>query len=369
MVPYDELPPLPPICDLDSAEVLQATIHAARCLAELKGRSAVLPNPAILINTIGLQEAKASSEIENIFTTNDELYRAVDHEPASASLQTREVLHYCRALWHGTEQLRQQPVLTTNLWVDLVNMIKGNTAGVRTLPGTRIVNAVTGEVSYTPPEGETLIRDKLRDLEMFCNSSENGLDPLIKMALLHYQFEAIHPFYDGNGRTGRILAILYLLQSGLLDQPILYLSRFLIENKSEYYSRLRAVTDSGEWEQWVLYMLRGVGETATSTHAQILAIHDLLERTHEEARFRLPRHVYSKELIEQTFVRPYCRIRHLQESGLGNRHTCSRYLQQMAETRFLIAKRVGRDIVFINARLMELLTGQQSWGKEPSLEV
>ncbi len=359
-VPYNELPPLPPSCDLDSAEILQATIQAARLLAELKGRSAVLPNPAILINTIGLQEAKASSEIENIFTTNDELYRGVDHAQASLSPQAREVLHYNRALWHGTEQLRRRPMLTTNFLVGLVNTIKGNTAGVRALPGTRIVNAVTGEVSYTPPEGESLIRGKLQDLELFCNTSDDGLDPLIKMALLHYQFEAIHPFYDGNGRTGRILAILYLVFCGLLDQPILYLSRYFIETKSEYYSRLRAVTDASEWEPWVLYVLRGVAKTAGMTHAQILAMNHLLEQTLDEARVRLPRHMYSKDLIEQTFVRPYCRIRHLQEAGLGNRHTCSRYLHQMADAGLLTAKRLGRDNVFINTRLMDVLGSDRS---------
>ncbi len=242
---------------------------------------------------------------------------------------------------------------------DLVNAIKGNTAGVRALPGTRIVDAATGEVSYTPPEGESLIRDKLRDLEVFCNLSDDGIDPLVKMALIHYQFEAIHPLYDGNGRTGRILAILFLVLSGLLDQPILYLSRFLIENKSEYYSRLRAVTATAEWEPWILYVLRGVAQTARMTHAQILAMCDLLARTLEEARSRLPKHIYSKELIDLTFVRPYCRVRHLTEAGLGNRHTCSRYLHQMAVSGLLTAKRLGRENVFINTRLMEILTGHQ----------
>jgi Fic family protein len=359
-VPYNELPALPPNCDLATTAILQATIRAGRQLAELKGRSAVLPNPAILINTIGLQEAKASSEIENIFTTNDELYRGVDQEPSSVSPQAREVLHYNRALWRGAEQLRQRPMLTTNLFVDLVQTIKGNTAGVRTLPGTRIVNVGSGEVAYTPPEGEAVIRDKLGDLEVFCNSVDDCIDPLIKMALLHYQFEAIHPFYDGNGRTGRVLAILYLVSCGLLDQPILYLSRFLIDKKGEYYARLRAVTAADEWEPWSLYMLRGVEETAGKTHALILAISDLLALTLDEAKSRLPRHMYSKELIEQTFVRPYCRIRHLEEAGLGNRHTCSRYLHQMVEAELLIMKRAGRDNVFINTRLMGVLGGDSA---------
>jgi Fic family protein len=249
-------------------------------------------------------------------------------------------------------------VLTTNLLVDLANTIKENTAGVRSLPGTRIVNAATGEVVYTPPEGESLIRDKLRDLETFCNTTNDVLDPLIKMTLIHYQFEAIHPFYDGNGRTGRILVILYLMVSGLLDQPILYLSRFFIENKSEYYNRLGAVTAVGEWEPWILYVLRGVAETARDTHEKILAIGDLLARTLEEAKSRLPKSTYSKELVEQTFVLPYCRIRNLEEAGLGNRHTCSRYLSQMEAAGMLISKRYGRENVFINHRLMRILTGE-----------
>ena len=358
-VPYNDLPPLPPMCDLGTGEILRATVDAGRMLAELKGRSAALPNPAILLNTIALQEAKASSEVENIFTTNDELYRSVGSATPALSSHTREVLHYNRALWRGTEILAERPVLTTNLFVEIVNTIKGNTAGVRTQPGTRVANAATGEVLYTPPEGEGVIRDKLRDLETFSNTGEDGLDPLIKMALIHYQFEAIHPFYDGNGRAGRILAVLFLIASGLLDQPILFLSRYIIEHKSGYYRRLMSVTADGEWEPWVLYMLRAVTETARDTHGKILAICDLLDQSMERAKSGLPRHTYSGELVELTFEQPYCRIRHLEEAGLGNRHTCSRYLKDMEAAGLLSSRQYGRDKVFINLPLMAILAGDE----------
>ena len=253
--PFNDLPLLPPPVQLETPAVLKKVIGASRALAELKGAGHVIPNQAILINSIVLQEARLSSEIENIVTTNDELYRALDDERASTSAEAREVLRYREALWHGFETLKKKP-LSTRLFVEIVRLIRKTNLDVRKVPGTRIVNN-RGEVVYTPPEGEAAIRDKLADLERFIHA-DDGLDPLVKMAVVHYQFEAIHPFTDGNGRTGRILNILFLVERGLLELPVLYLSHYIIRNRPAYYAGLRSVTEEGAWEPWVLYMLDAV---------------------------------------------------------------------------------------------------------------
>jgi Fic family protein len=242
--PFNDLPELPPQVELETSPVLKANTRASRALAELKGRTHTIPNPTILLNTLALQEAKLSSEIENIFTTNDELYRglAANGNGTDLSPHAKEVLHYRDALWRGMNAIRERPFLSTNLAIDIVNIIKQNKAGIRNLPGTKLQNPETKEVIYTPPEGEDLIRRKVANLEKFCNDSPTDLDPLVRVAVAHYQFEAIHPFFDGNGRAGRILIILQLIMNGLLEVPILFLSRFLIENKTRYYQSLRAVT-------------------------------------------------------------------------------------------------------------------------------
>ena len=247
--PYNSLPKLPPKIELETKEILKASILANRALAKLDGSIKQLPNPSVLIDTIGLQEAKASSEIENIITTHDELYQSAVADRKVEDSATKEVLFYKEALWYGYEQVKKRGIITSNLFVKLVQLLKQNQAGIRTLPGTQIKNDQTGEVVYTPPEGESIIRDKLSDLEQFINVPDDGLDPLIKMALIHYQFEAIHPFADGNGRTGRILNIIYLVQEGLISLPVLYLSRHIIEHKADYYRKLREVTEKEAWHE------------------------------------------------------------------------------------------------------------------------
>ncbi|MEA3187129.1 MAG: hypothetical protein QOD99_959 [Chthoniobacter sp.] len=352
--PYNALPPLPPKTEVETNPVLRAIIPATRSLAELKGRMHTLPNPALLLNTIALQEAKVSSEIENIFTTNDELYQGLSTESA-VSGHAKEVLHYNDALWQAAGRLRRRPLLTTNLAIEIVNTIKKNDAGLRRTPGTALINPSTREVIYTPPDGEKQIRALLQNLEEFANEETASLDPLVKMAMIHYQFEAIHPFYDGNGRTGRILLILYLLMEKLLDEPILFLSRYIIENKSDYYRRLREVTEKGAWEPWILFMLRAVEKTAQITTRKIEAIADLLAAMVAEGRAKLPKRTFSKELIEQLFVRPYCKIQFLEESGIAKRVAASRYLHDLADAGLVERRRVGKEMLFVNERLVKLL--------------
>lgn len=358
--PFNQLPDLPPTSELETPPVLKATTRAGRALAELKGRTHTIPNPTILLNTLALQEAKLSSEIENIFTTNDELFRglaAAKGNGGELSPHAKEVLHYREALWHGVEVLRERPFLSTNLTIDIVQVIKQNHAGIRNLPGTKLQNPETKELIYTPPEGEDLLRRKLANLEQFSNDRASDLDPLVRIAVTHYQFEAIHPFFDGNGRTGRILIILQLILNQLLEIPVLFLSRFIIEKKAQYYRSLRAVTEHGEWESWLLYMLAAIEETAHGTTQKINAIHDLLARTLQEAKQRVPK-TFSKELIELTFEKPYCKIRFVEEAGIAKRLTATKYLRDLAAAGFVTPVKKGRELIFINHALWRLLTDE-----------
>ncbi len=363
--PYNDLPPLPPLTVLETPAVLKATIAASRSLAELKGRTNTIPNPQILLNTISLQEARSSSEIENIFTTNDELFRNLSLDDPALSPEKKEVLHYNDALWKGADSLRDRPFLSTSLFIDIVDTIKGNNAGLRRIPGTRIANPATRKTVYTPPEGEEVIQRLLQNLEVFANEDADGLDPLVKMAVIHYQFEAIHPFHDGNGRTGRIVLILYLLLRQLLDQPILFLSRYIIANKSLYYRHLREVTEDGAWEPWILYLLQAVEITAAETSQKIEAIEKLLEAMTEEARQKLPPRMFKKELVELIFEQPYCRIRNLEKAGIAGiaqRVTASKYLNALKKAGLVEARKFGRDVIFMNTRLVELLSGSETPG-------
>ncbi len=258
--PFNDLPPLPPSTELESKAILKKAISASRALAELKGMAERMPNQAMLIDSLVLQEARASSEIENILTTNDEIFKAASDESLPASGEAKEVLRYRQALNHGFRQIKSRP-LATGLFIEIAQLIKQTDFGLRRMPGTRIANS-RGETIYTPPEGEAVIRDKLRELENFMHA-DDGLDLLVKMALVHYQFEAIHPFTDGNGRSGRILNILYLVDRGLLNLPVLYLSRYIIDHKAAYYEGLRRVTEEGAWGDWLLYMLDAVEQTCS----------------------------------------------------------------------------------------------------------
>ena len=356
--PFNQLPDLPPKTELETPAVLKATTRASRALAELKGRTHSIPNPTILLNTLALQEAKLSSEIENIFTTNDELFRGLAAHGNSTDLSphAKEVLHYRDALWHGMHVIRERPFLSTNLTVEIVNIIKENNVGIRNLPGTKLQNPNTQEVIYTPPEGEDLLRRKLANLEKFSNDSSSDLDPLVRVGVTHYQFEAIHPFFDGNGRTGRILIILQLIMNRLLEIPILFLSRFVIEHKQQYYRHLRAVTERGEWEGWLLYMLAAIEKTAHDTTEKINDIRDLLAETLEEAKRMLPKPVFSKELIELIFEQPYCKIRFVEEAGIAKRLTATKYLRALEKSGFVVPTKRGTELIFINHRLWRLLT-------------
>jgi Fic family protein len=301
-VPYNDLPLLPPKADIETKSILRKTISAGRALAQLNGTLMNLPNPALFLDTIYLQEAKASSEVENIITTNDELYKSLVADRKVENSATKEVLSYKEALWLGLEELKTKPFITTNLCIKIVQCIKQNNASIRNTPGTSLSNT-QGEVIYTPPGGEAIIREKLANLEKFIND-DDSIDPLIKMALMHYQFEAIHPFSDGNGRTGRILLLLYLKLSGLLDTPAIYLSEYIIKNKTAYFRCLRKVTENNDWENYILYMLDMIEETSMKGLERLNKITTAMENTANEIKKKLPK-IYSKDLIEILFRLPY----------------------------------------------------------------
>lgn len=353
--PYNDLPLLPPSKNIETKAILKKAISAGRALAELKGLGETIPNQAILVNSIILQEAKASSEVENIFTTHDALFRAFTAKTSQTDPATKEVLRYREALWAGFNALQERPLITTNLFIRIVQTIRGNQAGIRNTPGTKILNASTGEVVFTPPEGEALIREKLKNLEEYIHE-EDGVDPLIKLALIHHQFESIHPFTDGNGRTGRILNILYLLFKGLLDLPVLYLSKYIIEQKSDYYRLLRSVTDDGEWEPWILYILEAVEQTSLHTRDKIIAIRDLMNETLQYVKEKLPSRVYSKDLIEILFRQPYTKGQFLVDAGIAERKTAATYLKEIEKTGILKAQKLGKENLYLNVKLFELLS-------------
>lgn len=351
-VPYDELPRLPPATEIETRAVLKACIEARTALAELKQLGALIPNPTVLINAIPLLEAQASSEIENIVTTTDRLFRYADGaDPGDPP--TREALRYRAALHHGCQSLVERPVCT-RLAVEVCGLIKDRDMDIRRIPGTALANDAIGEVIYTPPAGEARLRDLLANWERFLHEATH-LDPLVRMAAAHYQFEAIHPFTDGNGRTGRILNLLYLVEQGLLSQPVLYLSRYILHNKTDYYRLLLGVTREAAWEPWLLYMLAAVTDTARWTSTRIQAIRELMDHTRDYVRRAAPA-IYSRELVELIFVQPYCRIANLVSAGIGHRQTASSYLQQLCVLGVLEEWRSGREKVFLHPRYLELLT-------------
>lgn len=346
------LPELPPAADVETRDVLRACIAARAALAELKQAARLIPNQAVLINTLPLLEAKASSEIENVVTTADRLFQHLDAR-AVADPATKEALRYREALMDGFRQLRTRQ-LGTRTAEAVCSRIKDVEMHVRRVPGTAVANAGTGEVVYTPPVGEGVLRDLLANWERYLHAEEPP-DPLIRMAVAHYQFEAIHPFTDGNGRTGRILNSLFLVEAELLDLPILYLSRQILVRRSEYYRLLLDVTRAGEWEPWVLFMLESVAETSKWTSAKIDAIQRLDTATAEHVKRQLPK-VYSRELIDVLFEQPYCRIASLVERDVAKRQTASRYLHELAALGVLSELKSGREKLFVQPRLMGLLT-------------
>jgi Fic family protein len=352
-LPYNDLPLLPPAADLESKAVLKQAIASRTAMANLRGAAKLLPNQGVLIQAIGLQEAKLSSEIENIVTTNDDLFRGFANDGEGASPQTKEVLRYKDALWQGHQWVKQGMPLTTRLFETLYQTVKLADDGVRRVPGTKLANPGSGQIVYSPPEGEAVIRDKLANLEQFINGASD-LDPLVRMAVMHYQFEAIHPFPDGNGRVGRILNILQLQAEGLMDVPILYLSRYIIENKAAYYRGLSDVTENGDWESWVLYMLRGVETMADVTRQRIEAVLALMAAASSDAEKVLPK-VQVPAILDVVFRHPYCKVRFLEDAGLGSRPTCTKYLRLLVSAGLLREQSVWKQNYFINDAFFEAL--------------
>jgi Fic family protein len=350
--PWNDLPRLPPRVELESKPVLKRCVTARAALAGLKQAAELIPNPAVLINTLPILEARASSEIENVVTTADKLFQHLQ-AGAGADPATREALRYRGALLEGVRAIQKRP-LATRTAEAICTQIKGADMKVRRVPGTVLAKGASGDVVYTPPEGEARLRELLADWERFLHA-EDSLDPLVRMAVSHYQFEAIHPFTDGNGRTGRVLNTLFLVEQDLLPLPILYLSRYIIANKADYYRLLLAVTREGAWEDWLLYMLRGVEETAVWTTGKIAAIRKLAAATAEHVRRSLPK-LYSRELVEVVFEQPYCRIANVVEAGIAGRQAASRDLKALAGAGVLREQAFGREKLFVHPKLMSLLT-------------
>lgn len=350
--PYNALALLPPSQEIETRAVLKRCITARAALAELKQAAELIPNQDMLINTLPLLEAKDSSEIENIVTSTDKLFQFAQSD-SLADPATKEALRYRTALYRGFRSLAERPLCTATA-IEVCRTTKGVDLDIRRTPGTRLANDRTGETIYTPPEGEHLLRDLLSNWEKFLHYEED-LDPLVRMAMAHYQFEAIHPFSDGNGRTGRVINILYLIQQNLLGLPILYLSRHIIAHKADYYRLLLDVTRNGAWEPWILFMLQAVEETAQWTTAKIGAIRRLAEHTGNYIRDKQPK-IYSRELVDVIFEQPYCRIANLVDKKIAQRQAASSYLKDLVSIGVLREQQVGREKLFIHPRLMQLLT-------------
>lgn len=357
-IPYNNLPDLPPSADLETSEIFKLTIQANKLLAELKGFCQTLPNPNLLLNTIVLQESKESSAIENIVTTQDELYKAtLNLAERIKNPAAKEVIQYREALYWGLSQMQKNGLITTNLMVGIMQKLRNTTEAIRTNTGTKLANPVTNEIVYTPPDGETVIRGKLAELEKFINDQEfSNLDPLIKMAVMHYQFEAIHPFSDGNGRTGRILNVLYLINNNLLGLPVLYLSRYIIQNKPDYYRLLREVTENSNWTGWVKFVLLGISDTSASTLKSINAILNL-KRTLQPVIKNALGSSYSKELLDLLFSFPYIKTQVLEQYDIAKRQTAAQYLKKIEEAGVLRSVKLGKEVYYINNQLMRLLSG------------
>ncbi|MGB5708436.1 MAG: Fic family protein [Arenicellales bacterium] len=351
--PYNQLPILPPKAEIESKAILKKCVTARAALAELKQAGELIPNQAVLVNIIPILEARDSSEIENIVTTTDKLFQFAEQHENQADPATKEALRYRTALFQGHQTLKHRPLCTATA-VEVCTTIKGIDMEIRRVPGTTLANEATGETIYTPPEGDAHLRDLLANWERFIHNHPD-IEPLVRMAVFHYQFEAIHPFTDGNGRTGRVLNLLFLIEQDLLKTPILYLSRYIIQNKSHYYQNLLEVTTKEAWEQWILYILDAVEQTANWTRDKIIAIRDLMDHTANFVHTELPS-IYSRELVELTFIQPYCRIANLVDANISKRQTASVYLKQLSEIGVLQEMKVGREKLFIHPKLMRLLT-------------
>jgi len=361
--PACTLPPLPPPVDLETVPILKALAAANRALAELKGRAGVIPNQGILIDTLSLQEAKASSEIENIVTTQDELFQARPFRDRPESSAAKEVRLYGSALKQGYDRLRETDGLIPNsVLIHMFRMLTGRDSGFRDTAGTVLKNDSSGEIVYVPPQDPQEVIRHMTDLERFINDDAIcPLDPLVKMALIHHQFESIHPFADGNGRIGRILNVLYITRSGLLEIPVLYLSRHIMRTRNRYYRLLQAVREQGAWEEWVLYMLTAVAETAKTTLFLVNNIRSQMADVKRQMRQKLPR-LYSQDLLNNLFRHPYTRIEFVANDLSVSRQTAARHLDRLTEHGLVEKLTVGRDNYYINTALVQLLMDGEAAG-------
>ena len=356
--PYNDLPLLPPPAEqIENNNILKQCISARVALAELKQAAELIPNAAVLVNALPLLEARASSEIENIVTTTDKLFEFADVNEEKADAATKEALRYRSALFEGSKMVRRG-MLTTDIAIQICSTIKDIDLDIRDDSATSLKNRASGEVIYTPPVGQELLIEKLNNWQAFMHDNTD-IDPLVRMAVQHYQFEAIHPFSDGNGRTGRILNILFLVEQGLLSTPILYLSRHVIQNKGDYYRLLLDVTRKQAWGPWILFILKGVEQTCVWTTDKIKAIRELMQHTSQYVQTNLPK-TYSWELVVSLFKQPYCRIGNLVAAGVAKRQTASVYLKQLAELGVLREVKSGRETLFIHPKYIELLTGEEN---------
>ena len=349
MLPYKNV-------NLKTNKILEQLTLSSRALAELKGYANTIPNMHILINAVTINEAKDSSAIENIVTTHDDIYKVLT-ESGFKEENAKEVVDYRNAIWAGYEQIKKDGFINTNTIVKIQGMIEHNNAGIRKLPGTELKNSLTGETIYIPPQNEEEIRDYLRNLEEFINNNEDEIDPLIKVCLIHYQFESIHPFYDGNGRTGRILNILYLVLNKLIDSPILYLSKYINKTKQEYYKLFNEVRNNNNFEDWILYILKGIEITSKETITLIEKIQNEMKNYKEEFRTKLPK-IYSKELLESLFYEVYTKIAYIEKACSVTRLTATSYLNQLEEIGLLESEKIGREKIYKNLRLIKLLSDE-----------
>ena len=350
-----KLKELPLSVDFETKAVLKSLPSAHAALAELKGIASTIPNQNILINTLGMQEAKDSSAIENIITTHDDLYKSELNLDSFKSLEAKEVQNYISALKKGFELIKNKGLITNNIIVRIQKELEGNSAGFRKLPGTTLKKSSTGEIIYTPPQDINEINKLMANLEKFINdTSMCDYDPIVKMAIIHYQFESIHPFYDGNGRTGRIINILYLIIEKLQNLPILYFSNYIIQNKSDYYRLLQQLRDDENWEEWLLFMIHGIEKTSRETIELIIQIKELMMEYKHKLRDNYK--FYSQDLLNNLFKHPYTKIEFIVNDLNVSRITAANYLNKLAEDGILRKERIGTGNYYINEKLFNLLT-------------
>jgi Fic family protein len=355
-----QTPDLPFSYDIETKKILKKVGEARSALAELKGVATTIPNEGILMNTLPLQEAQDSSEIENIITTQDELYKSDIELNQFTSRAAKEVHNYALALTTSYKKIKQSGIFTNNCIKEIQEMLEENKAGFRSQAGTALKNDKTKEVIYTPPQTLDAIEKHMKNLELFINDDDLcDWDSLVKLAVIHHQFESIHPFFDGNGRTGRIIIILYLIQKGFLDSPILYLSRYINKNKGEYYRLLQAVRDNSSkdeiWQEWILYVLEGIRETSIQTTKLIKAIKKLMQNHKNKIRSELPK-IYSQDLINIIFSHPYTKINHVKDGLRVERRTASKYLNELEKINLLTKVKIGKENYYINKDLMTCLS-------------